>query len=157
MSGSDFATIGEILAAGRNKLSDGRRAWVERGVGQGLTVDRNSQALLRLALVPRVMRHVADIDTSTSFAGVPMDYPVFLAPVGALAEFDEGDAAMAGRVAAEVGAGMMTSTLTMSPWEEVAATNPGRQMFQLYVFGDRDWMADGPRTGSRKRGLRRSR
>ena len=28
-----------------------------------------------------------------------------------------------------------------SPWEEVAATAPGRHFFQIYPMGDRTWMS----------------
>lgn len=139
MSDPDLVTIGEVIAAAEKNTSPEHWTWVTNGVGEGLTVVRNVEALNRLALVPRVMRSVVDIDTSASFVGVPLEFPLFLAPVGALALFDEGDAVAAGRAAVATGAGMMCSTLTHRPWEDVAATSPGKVMFQLYVFGNREW------------------
>jgi isopentenyl diphosphate isomerase/L-lactate dehydrogenase-like FMN-dependent dehydrogenase len=139
---ADLATIGEVIAAARAASAPEHYTWAANGVGQGVTVKRNTEALSRLALIPRVMRDVEDVDPSTSFVGVTMDFPVFLAPVGALALFDEGDALAAGAAAAATGAGQMVSALTLNRWEDVAALAPGRRMFQLYVFGDRPWTGE---------------
>jgi glycolate oxidase len=139
---SQLQTIDEVIAAARRALDPAHHRWAESGAGEGVTVSRNREALNRLALVPRMLRNVEGVDTASSFVGVPLAMPVFLAPVAALAIFDPGDAVAAGTAAAGTGAGLMSSCLTLQQWEDVAATNPGRQMFQLYVFGDRAWTAD---------------
>lgn len=138
----DFATIDEIIARARKVLDPAHHTWAAAGAGEGVTALRNTAALNRLALVPRVLRNVEGVDPSSSFVGVPLGFGVFLAPVAALALFDPADAVAAGTAAAGVGTGLMCSALTLCPWEEVAATAPGRQMFQLYVFGDRGWTTD---------------
>ena len=138
----DLATIDEVVARARDVLEPAHHTWAAAGAGEGVTVARNAAALNRIALVPRVLRNVEGVDPSSSFVGVPLGFPVFLAPVAALALFDPADAVAAGTAAASTSAGLMCSALTLSPWEEVAATAPGRQMFQLYVFGDRGWTAD---------------
>jgi isopentenyl diphosphate isomerase/L-lactate dehydrogenase-like FMN-dependent dehydrogenase len=88
------------------------------------------------------MRDVAAVDVSSSFVGIPISIPVVPAPVGALTLYDPGDALAAGLAATEVGTSAFCSTLSTSSWEEVAATAPGRHVFQLYVLGDRSWVGD---------------
>jgi len=120
----------------------GAHVWAAAGAGQGVTLARNVLALNQLALVSGVMRDVSEVDLSTSFVGVPLALPVMPAPVGALGLFDPGDALAAAIAATRMGTSAICSTLASSPWEEVAATAPGRHFFQLYVLGDRSWLED---------------
>ena len=51
------------------------------------------------------------------------------------------DAFTAAQAAAQRGTSSCCAMLTGSPWEEVAATAPGRHFFQIYPMGDRTWMS----------------
>jgi len=135
-----FKTIGQIVARAHELTDPGIYAWAASGAGQGVTLARNSVALNSLALVPRFMRDVRNIDTTTSLMGVPLAMPVFLAPVGALAIFDQGDALAAGQAASRMSISAICAELATSPWEDVAAS--GQHFFQMYVFGDREWMRE---------------
>jgi glycolate oxidase len=133
-------TIDEVIALAARRLDAGAHTWAAVGAGQGVTLMRNRLALNRLALVPRVGRDVAEVDTSTSVVGVEMALPVFLAPVGALGIYDPSDGVGAAQAAAAVSTSSFCPMLTTSPWADVAATAPGRHLFQIYVFGDRGWL-----------------
>ena len=139
---SELKTIDQVIARAREVTDPGAYAWAAAGAGQEVTLARNVLALNRLALVPRVGRDVSDVDTSSSFLGVPLAFPVMLAPVAALALYDPGDAVAASTAATEMGTSAITSIHTTSLWEEVAASAPGRHFFQLYPAGDRRWMAE---------------
>jgi len=139
---SELKTIDQVIDRARAVLEPSAHLWASAGAGQGATTARNRAALDRLALVPRVMRDVTTVDVSSSFVGIPLALPVMPAPVGALALYHRDDALAAARAAAEMGTAAICSTLCESPWEEVAATSPGRHLFQLYVLGDRNWMAE---------------
>jgi isopentenyl diphosphate isomerase/L-lactate dehydrogenase-like FMN-dependent dehydrogenase len=136
---SDLKTIDQVIARALEVVEPGAHVWAAAGAGHGVTLARNSIALNRLALVPRMLRDVSQVDTSSSFAGVPLAIPVVLAPVAALGLFDPGDALAAAAAATEIGTSAFCGILTSSPWEEVAATSPGGHFFQLYAFGDRAW------------------
>jgi len=138
----DLATIDEVIALARDRTDPGAYAWAAAGAGQGVTLARNAISLNQLALVPRVLRDVEHVDAGSSLLGVPLAFPVILAPVGALALYDRDDGVAAGRAATDMSTSAMVSALTTSPWEEVAATSLGRHFFQLYVFGDRDWTSE---------------
>jgi len=139
---SEVPTIGQVLALAREALAPEVWAWAAAGAGTEVTLARNAIALNSLALVPRVGRDVSNIDMSSSFAGVSLEIPVMLAPIGALGVYDAGDAAAAGRAAAKLGTSSFCSMFSTVPWKEVAATAPGRHFLQIYVAGDRGWQAD---------------
>ncbi len=133
-------TIGQVISRAREVLEPGRYEWAAAGAGIGVTVSRNSLALNSLALIPRMLQDVSHVDTGSSFVGVPLDFPVVLAPVAALGLYDPGDAHAAATAAAEHGTSAFCGILTASPWGQVASTAPGRHFFQLYAMGDRDWV-----------------
>ncbi|MDH3309036.1 MAG: alpha-hydroxy-acid oxidizing protein, partial [Acidimicrobiia bacterium] len=135
-------TIDQVIARAREVTHPGAYSWAQAGAGQEVTVARNARALNGLALIPRVGRDVSDVDTSSSFLGVPLAFPVILAPVAALALYDAADAFGASTAATRVGTSAVNSIHMTSPWEEVAATSPGQHFFQLYVGGDRGWMSE---------------
>jgi len=138
----ELETIDQVIARAREVTEPGAYAWAAAGAGQEVTVARNVLALNRLALVPRVGRDVSEVDTSSSFLGVPLAFPVMLSPIGALALYDPGDGLAASIAATEMGISAITSIHTTSLWEEVAAEAPGRHFFQIYTAGDRRWIAE---------------
>jgi glycolate oxidase len=137
---ADVKTIGQVIALAREILDPGVFTWAASGAGIEMTVARNTQALGALALIPRLMVDVANVDISTSFLGVPLEIPVMMAPVGALALYHPDDARASGEGAARAGTSIFCGILGGQPWEDVAATAPGRHFFQLYVLGDREWL-----------------
>ncbi|MGH8949668.1 MAG: alpha-hydroxy acid oxidase [Acidimicrobiia bacterium] len=137
----DLRTIDQVIARARESIGPGPYEWGAAGAGQGVTTTRNSLAINRLALVPRVLRDVSSVDTTSSFVGVPLAIPVVLAPVAALGLYDPGDALAAAQAATRRGTSAFCAMLSASPWEEVALTAPGRHFFQIYPMGDRDWMS----------------
>ena len=138
----DLVTIDQVIARARQIIDPGAYEWGAAGAGQGVTTARNSLALNRLALVPRVLRDVSTVDTTSSFVGVPLAIPILLAPVAALGLYDVGDALAAAEAATRRGTTSLCAMLTGSRWEDVGATAPGRHFFQIYPMGDRAWMSE---------------
>ena len=137
---TEIKTIDQVIARAREELDPGVFTWAASGAGVEVTVARNAWALQALALIPRLMIDVTTVDINTSFLGVPLQIPVMLAPVGALALYHADDAKASGLGAARAGTSIFCGILGDRPWEEVAATAPGRHFFQLYVLGDRAWL-----------------
>lgn len=88
--------------------------------------------------MPRVLRDVSDLDTSTTILGTPVPLPIVLAPVGAPRMFHhEGELAVA-RAAGAAGVPYGISTLATQSLEAIAAAAGGIPLwFQLYPWGDR--------------------
>ena len=103
---------------------------------------RNATALDQLALVPNLLRDVSEVDTTTSFLGVPLAVPVFIAPVGSTQLYHPGSALAVAQGATRAGTISFCGHRTQASWEEVAATAPGQHVLQVYVLGDRGWLAE---------------
>jgi glycolate oxidase len=139
----DFQTLHEIVAKARANLNQNDWDYIVGAAETETTLRRNRLALDELALRPRVLRDVGQVDASVTAFGRRLRLPVVLAPVGSLECF-HGDAAAAVAVAAgEFGVAHMLSSVCEPGLEKVAATAPDAlRIFQLYVRGDDAWVDD---------------
>jgi isopentenyl diphosphate isomerase/L-lactate dehydrogenase-like FMN-dependent dehydrogenase len=137
-----FVTLPEIRRYARKILP--RDVW-NFGAGGAETetsVKRNRRSLDRLAIRQDILVDVREIDLSTSLLGVPLAWPVAVAPMGGLILFHpEGDVEM-GRGAAQGDTLQFLSGASGWPVEDVARASSGPKMFQLYHHGDRVWAAE---------------
>jgi isopentenyl diphosphate isomerase/L-lactate dehydrogenase-like FMN-dependent dehydrogenase len=137
-----FVTQPEIRRAARKVLPREAFNFGAGGAETETTLRRNRRALDRLAIRQDILVDVREIDLSTSLLGVPLSWPVAIAPMGGLVLFNEkGDVEMA-RGAALADTLVFLSGATGWPVEEVGAASTGAKMFQLYHHGDRAWVAD---------------
>ena len=67
--------------------------------------------------------------------------PVMVAPVGSTAMYHPDDAVEVARGASAAGTASFCGNQTTSLWSDVSAVAPGGHFYQLYVFGDRDWLS----------------
>ncbi len=139
---TNIVSIDQIVALARERIEPGPFTWADAAAGQEITARRNTRTLESLALVPQLLTDVGALDTSSSFVGVPLSMPVILAPVGAMSLYHSDGAIGAANAAAAAEISAMCGMLVSEPWEDLAATAPGRQIFQLYVCGDRDWLRE---------------
>ncbi len=137
-----FMTLAEIERAARNALPPEVWDFGAGGAETETTLQRNRQALDRLALRPRVLVDVSQRDLSTTFLGLKLPVPVALAPMGGLVLFHpQGDCEMV-RGASPSGTLAVVSGVTGWSVEEVAKEAAGPLFFQLYHFGPRSWVQD---------------
>ena len=137
-----FVTLPEIHRAARARLPRTSYNFGAGGTETETTLRRNRRSLRRLAIRQDILVDVRQIDLSTSLLGVPLSWPVVIAPMGGLVLFHpEGDCEMA-RGAAKADTLQFLSGATGWSVEAVAAASPGLKMFQLYHMGDRAWVAD---------------
>jgi isopentenyl diphosphate isomerase/L-lactate dehydrogenase-like FMN-dependent dehydrogenase len=137
---SEIGTIGELLERGRASAGPAGLAYAMAGAGEELTVARNREALRRLAFQPRILRDVSHIDTETTVVGLPLAMPIMLAPVGALALFDDRAAASSAIGAAQNGTAAIVGMLAEPGYDEVVRDAGTAPFFQLAPAGDRDWI-----------------
>jgi isopentenyl diphosphate isomerase/L-lactate dehydrogenase-like FMN-dependent dehydrogenase len=137
-----FVTLPAIRRAARQRLP--REVWNfgAGGAETETTRRRNRRHLDRLAIQQNVLVDVREIDLRTSLLGVPLSWPVSVAPMGGLILFHpDGDLEMA-RGAGQADTLQWLSGATGWPVEEVAKAGSGPQMFQLYHHGDRGWVTE---------------
>ena len=137
-----FVTLPEIRKQAKKVLP--RDAW---NFGDGAaetetTLRRNHRALNRLAIRQDILVDIREIDLSTRLLGVPLSWPVAVAPMGGLILFHpQGDLEMA-RGASQGDTLQFLSGAAGWSVEDVAKASAGPKMFQLYHHGDRAWAAD---------------
>jgi len=137
-----FVTLPEIRKHAKKILPRDVWNFGDGGAETETTLRRNRRSIDRLAIRQDVLVDVREIDLSTSLLGVPLSWPVAIAPMGGLILFHpEGDVEM-GRGAAQADTLQFLSGATGWSVEDVAKASPGPKMFQLYHHGDRAWAAD---------------
>jgi isopentenyl diphosphate isomerase/L-lactate dehydrogenase-like FMN-dependent dehydrogenase len=138
----DFVSNEEMIAEARRRLSQGSWDYLVGGSESETTLRRNRAAFDRLAFRPRVLVDVSAVDPSTEFLGQKLRIPALLAPLGSLQVFDPDGSAAVTRAATEFGTLHVVSSATDPTFEETAAATDSAKVFQLYVLGDLDWVAD---------------
>jgi glycolate oxidase len=131
----EFLTLHEFVAAARARLDANGWSYLVGGTETETTLRRNRLALDSIALRPRVLRDVSQIDASAEFLGKPVRLPVLLAPVGGLELFHPDAALAVARAAGEFGVPMMLSSVSPRSKAEIRAATQAPLAFQLYVRG----------------------
>jgi isopentenyl diphosphate isomerase/L-lactate dehydrogenase-like FMN-dependent dehydrogenase len=135
-------TLPEFRQEARRRLPREVFNFGDGGSETEATLRRNRRAIQRLAIRQDILVDARELDTATTLLGVPLSWPVVIAPMGGLVLFhDEGDVEM-GRGAERADTLQFLSGATGWSVEAVAAGSGGPKMFQLYHFGDRAWVTD---------------
>lgn len=113
------------------------------GADDEVTLADNEAAWQRIRLLPKMLRDVSAVDTSTTVLGERVVAPILVAPTAyQRMAHEEGEAATA-RGSAAAGTVMCVSTLATVSLEDVAAAAPGgSRWFQLYIRRDRGFTQD---------------
>ena len=118
------------------RLERSAHSYFRSGAGDELTLARNRAAFDEIALLPRVLVDVSEIDTRTTVLGSEISMPVIVAPTAFHKLADpEGELATA-RGAAAADTVLCLASLSNTSIEDVAEV-AGPRWFQLYVFRDR--------------------
>jgi L-lactate dehydrogenase (cytochrome) len=116
--------------------------YIDGGAEDERTLAANTRAFAERTFVPRVLRSMGKIDTSTTLLGRALPYPLVLAPTGFTRIADpQGELAVA-RAAARAGLPYTLSTMSTRSIEEVAGVSDGPKWFQVYVWRDRGLVKD---------------
>ena len=135
-----YDTLHEFIKGAKMRTHPDAWDYLTGGTETETTLKRNRAALDRIALRPRVLRDVSDIDASTTFLGKKVRLPVMIGPVGGLGSFHEEAGIEVARGAGKFGAPMMLSSVSTQPLNDVSAETNAPFIFQLYVRGDADFI-----------------
>ena len=132
-----IADVLQFEALARKKLSQMAYDYIRSGGADEITMRENRLAFERLALAPRILTDVSQIDTRISLFGAELQSPVLLAPIAYQRVFHpEGELATA-RGASAAGAPFIVSSFTTTAIDEIAGSTQQPIWFQLYVQRDR--------------------
>ena len=136
------ANIADLRLIARDRLPRGIFDYIDGGAEDELTMARNSSDFAEYEFVPRILRNVADINTSTSLLGRELETPIIFSPTGfTRIAHSQGELSVA-RVAAKHQSPYCLSTLSTRSIEEVAQVSNGPKWFQVYVWRDREMVKD---------------
>lgn len=139
---SGTVNLADIEALGRSRLDRNALEYYASGANDEVTLRENREGFRRLRLRPRMLVDVSNVDTRTEVLGLPLGFPVGLAP-SAFHGLAHPEAELAtARAAASAGSVMTLSTFSNTPIEDVARETPGRFWFQLYPYKDREVSAE---------------
>src|SRR5947207_13288884 len=139
---NEFATLHEIVKAAKIRLTPNIWDYLIGGTETETTLRRNRMALDSIAFKPRVLRDVSKIDPSSEILGRRIRLPVMLAPVGSLESFEPGGGITVAKGAAAGNVAMLISSVTTLKLEDIVKGGGGPKIYQLYVRGDDNWVAD---------------
>ena len=133
------ANVDDLRSLAKRRLPAGVFDYIDGGAEDEITLRRNVEAYRKVSFKPRVLRDMANIDTSTSLFGRKLDFPLVLAPTGfTRIAHSEGELAVV-RAATRAGIPFTLSTMATRSIEECAsvAESDTRLWFQIYTWRDR--------------------
>ena len=139
------ANVDDLRRIAKRRLPGGVFDYIDGAAEDEITIARNSAGFGEIEFLPRVLRDVSDIDTSTSVLGSAIPFPLILSPTGFTRIADpEGELAVS-RAAARARVPYTLSTMATRSIEEVEAAQSSvaadghahRRWFQVYVWKDR--------------------
>jgi 4-hydroxymandelate oxidase len=134
---SRLLTVADVHAAALEVLQHGVADFLDGGAGDERTLRANETAYDGFELMPRVLRDVSIVDTTTTVLGAPVALPLLLGAAGAHRLFHaEAELAYA-RAAVAMGTGIVVSTGASVSMEDVASVGPDLRWFQVYCYRDR--------------------
>lgn len=104
-----------------------------------ISLQRARDAYRNVEFQPHVLRDVSKLDTSIDLFGKTSNYPLGIAPTGFTRMMQTEGEVAGSRAAAKYGIPFCLSTMGTTSIEDVMKAAPtGRNMFQLYMWKDRD-------------------
>lgn len=137
-----LADVMQFEPLARKRLSQMAYDYIRSGGGDEITMRENRLGFERLALSPRVLVDVSEIDTKVSLFGAELAAPIMLAPIAYHRVFHPDGELATARGANAGGAGMVISSFTTTAIDEIAQNIQQPIWFQLYVQRDRGFTRD---------------
>ncbi|XP_038987902.1 peroxisomal (S)-2-hydroxy-acid oxidase GLO5-like isoform X1 [Phoenix dactylifera] len=137
----EITNVTEYQAIARQKLPKMVYDYYASGAEDEWSLKENREAFSRILFRPRILIDVSRIDMTTTVLGFKISMPIMIAPTAMQKmAHPEGEYATA-RASSAAGTIMTLSSWATSSVEEVASTGPGIRFFQLYVYKDRNVVA----------------
>ena len=131
-------TLQEVAHAAHRRVTPAVWDYIEGGAESETSMRRNRLALDSLAFRPRVLRNVAQVETSATLLGHPMRLPVAIAPCGSVFDINPGGTMAIAKAAEAVGIVSFLSGSSPTPpeLEDIARETRHPKVFQISPKGD---------------------
>lgn len=132
------ATVWDLRRMGRRRTPRAVFDYVDGAAEAEISLHRSREAFGHIEFVPRVLRDVSKVDTTTTILGKPASMPLALSPTGFTRMMHSAGEPAVAAAAAAAGIPYSLSTLgTTSARDLVRAVPHAERWFQLYVWKDR--------------------
>lgn len=131
-----FVALQEFVTQARRQLNPHAWGYLIGGTDTEATLRRNRLSLENLALRPRVLNDVSEVDSSGFLFGQTCRLPVLLPPIGGLESFSPNGAGDVARAAAQFGVPMMLSSVSQWSIADLLKAQGDHGLaliYQLYV------------------------
>jgi len=136
-AGPQLLNLFDYEAAARERMAPASYEYVAGAAADEITARSNREAFDRMALAPKVLVDVSNLDTRVTLLDQELPFPILLAPTGfQRLVHPEGEAAVAKGAGAAQALLVMSSAATTAV-EDIAKAATGPLWFQLYVQRDR--------------------
>lgn len=132
--------IEDLRRAAQKRLPRAIFDFFDGGAEDELTLRENRQAIERARLLPRILRDVTTVDTSTPLLGQHSALPLAIAPTGAAGFGRPGADIAIARAAVAAGIPYTLSSAATTSIEKIAQAAPGRLWFQAYVLSNKPFL-----------------
>ena len=137
MSAERLITIEDWHGAARATLPRDVYDYIAGGAGAERTLSSNERAFDRWSVWPSVLQGSGTPETATEVLGVPLAFPVAIAPWAFQSMVHPDGEVATARAAAAVGTAMCVSSTVLDRLEEVAGSGAAL-WWQLYIWRDRE-------------------
>ncbi len=134
---SRAVNIEDLRRMARARLPRAVFDFFDGGAEDEVTLRENRAAFERIRLLPKVLVDVGEIDMRTTLFGVESNFPMAIAPTGAIGAGRNGADLALARAAKAFGIPYTLATPATASIEQIAEEAGGRLWFQLYVLRDR--------------------
>ncbi|KAF2447169.1 FMN-dependent dehydrogenase [Karstenula rhodostoma CBS 690.94] len=132
-------SISDLQRYGSRKLPKMYEEYYNQGAMDMVTLRDNEAAFDRYRIVPRVLRNVSDLDTSTTFCGQKISFPLGFSPSAMQKMAHPIGEVGTSRAAAAISVPMCLSSYATTSLEEVIQHSTGNPyMMQMCVVKDRN-------------------
>ena len=132
-------TIYDLKDAAKNCTPTPAFDYTDGAAEDEISLQRARDAYRNVEFQPHVLRDVSKLDTSIDLFGKASNYPLGIAPTGFTRMMQTEGEVAGSRAAAKYGIPFCLSTMGTTSIEDVMKAAPtGRNMFQLYMWKDRD-------------------
>lgn len=133
--------IEDLRLLAKKRLPRAVFEFFDGGAEDEVTLRANREAFERVRLLPKMLVDVSEVDTQTELFGKISNYPIAIAPTGAIGLGWPGADVATARAAAKFGIPYTLSTSATASIERIASEAGGRLWFQLYILRNREFTA----------------
>jgi 4-hydroxymandelate oxidase len=138
ISGPGPINLFEFEPIAKGRLPKLQYDYIAGGATDEISVERNRRAFESIALRPRVLAGVGEVDLSTKVMGTKVKFPVLIAPCGGHKKAHPDGEVATYRAAASSGTILAVSANSNTSFEDLAKAASGSLWMQMYPFRERE-------------------